>query len=41
MYGHDSWDWVWMTPVALTWIVVLGVVVYAAVRLANRDSPRQ
>ncbi len=38
MYWHDGWAWFWMIPMMLFWIVVLGAVVYAAVRLANRDS---
>jgi hypothetical protein len=32
----DGWDWAWMAPMMLFWIVVLGVVVYVAVRLATR-----
>lgn len=38
MYWHDGWDWFWMIPVMLVWIVVLGAAIYAAVRLAQRDS---
>jgi heme/copper-type cytochrome/quinol oxidase subunit 2 len=38
MYWHDGWSWFWMIPMVLVWILVLGAVVYAAVRLANRDS---
>jgi hypothetical protein len=38
MYPHDGWAWIWMIPMMFSWIVLLGVVVYAAVRLANRDS---
>ena len=35
MYGgHGGWDWFWMVPLTLVWVGVLGVVVYAAVRLA-------
>jgi heme/copper-type cytochrome/quinol oxidase subunit 2 len=37
MYGHDGWDWLWMTLTMGFWLVVLGVVVYVAVRLAQRD----
>ena len=37
----DGSDWVWMTLAMTFGIVVLGAVVYAAVRLANRDSRRQ
>ena len=38
MYWHNGWSWFWMIPMVFFWIVVLGAVVYAAVRLANRDS---
>jgi hypothetical protein len=38
MYSHNGLSWFWMVPIMLTWIVALGVVVYVAVRLANRDS---
>ena len=38
MNGWDSWDWVWMIPLMLLWIVVVGGVVYAAVRLAMQHS---
>jgi hypothetical protein len=37
MYWHDGWAWFWMIPM-LVWVLVLGAVVYGAVRLANRDS---
>ena len=30
--------WFWMVPMMLLWVLVLGAVIYAAVRLANRDS---
>jgi heme/copper-type cytochrome/quinol oxidase subunit 2 len=32
----DGWDWFWMSFMMVFWIVVLGAVVYVAVRLANR-----
>jgi uncharacterized membrane protein len=32
----DGWGWFWMSFMMVFWIVVLGAVVYAAVRLANR-----
>ena len=38
MYWHDGWDWFWMTFVMGFWLVVLGAVVYVAVRLAQRGS---
>ena len=37
--GHhwvDGWDWFWMTLMMGFWVVVLGVVVYVAVKLATR-----
>jgi hypothetical protein len=40
MDGNDGWAWFWMAPIMLLWILVLGAVVYTAVRLANRDSHR-
>jgi hypothetical protein len=36
----DSWDWVWMSFMMVFWLVVLGAVVFAAVRLAQRP-PRK
>ena len=33
-----DWSWYWMVPMTLLWLIVLGAVIYAAVRLANRDS---
>ena len=33
-YGMDGWDWFWMAPMMILWIAVLGLVIYAAVRLA-------
>lgn len=39
MYGTDhmnGWDWVWGTLMMGVWIVLLGVAVYVAVRLARR-----
>jgi hypothetical protein len=41
MYGWMSgWAWVWMTFMMLFWIVLLGAVVYIAVKLGiqPRDS---
>ena len=41
MYHHgydDGWNWFWMIPMMLLWIVVVGVVVYAAVRLELQHS---
>ena len=33
-YGNDGWDWYWMVPMMVSWIVVVGIVIYGAVRLA-------
>jgi len=38
MYWHNSSTWFWMIPMMLVGVLVLGSAVYAAVRLANRDS---
>jgi flagellar biogenesis protein FliO len=32
----NGWDWLWMTFGMSFWIVLIGVVVYGAVRLAQR-----
>ena len=41
MHGYmDSWDWPWMSFMMGFWLVVLGAVVYLAVRLAQRP-PRE
>jgi len=44
MYHHtynSGWDWFWMVPMMLLWIVVLGGVVYAAVRLTlSHNQPK-
>ena len=36
MYWMTGWDWIWMTFMMVFWIVVLGAVVYIAVRVAQR-----
>ena len=41
MYGHmTGWAWLWMTIMSLTWISILGFVIYVAVKLANRNSAK-
>jgi hypothetical protein len=40
MNDVNGWDWFWMIPMMLLWIVVLGGVVYAAIRLAVDHSNR-
>ena len=37
MHGADRGDWIWMTFAMSFWLIFIGVVVYAAVRLASRD----
>lgn len=32
----DGWDWLWMSFMMVFWAVVLGAIVYVAVRLATR-----
>ena len=37
MHGWmDGWDWVWMSFMMVFWLIVLGAVGYAAVRLGQR-----
>jgi putative membrane protein len=38
-YGHDmnGSDWVWAPVMMVFWVVVLGIVVWAVIRLAHRD----
>jgi heme/copper-type cytochrome/quinol oxidase subunit 2 len=40
MHSIDGADWLWMSFMMVFWLVVLGAVVYAAVRLAQRP-PRE
>ena len=37
-WNNNGADWFWMGPLMLLSLIALGAVVYAAVRLANRDS---
>ena len=39
-YGMDAGDWFWMAPMMVLFIVVLGLTVYAAVRIAHRQEHR-
>jgi hypothetical protein len=44
VYSADhmsGWDWHWGVLMMGFWVVALGVVVYIAVRLAQRKSGRQ
>ena len=36
-YPHEGWDWLWMSFMMGFWVILLGAVVYFAVRLAQRD----
>ncbi len=40
MYHHGDWDsgWFWMIPMMLVWLLMLGGIVYAAVRLALQHT---
>ena len=38
--GVHGWGWLWMSFMMIFWVVVLGAVVYAAVRLSLRN-PRE
>ena len=39
MYGHmTGWAWLWMTIMSLSCFSILGLVIYVAVKLANRNS---
>lgn len=43
MYGNwgSAWDWLWMTFMVVLWLVVIGAIVYAAVRLAVQHEHQQ
>jgi uncharacterized membrane protein len=36
-----GWGWFWMSFMMVFWIVVLGAVIYVAVKLANRPPTNQ
>lgn len=38
MDGHGGFDWFWMSLMMVSWIALLGAVVYVAARLALRDA---
>lgn len=40
MYWMDGWSWFLMTFMMIVWIVLLGAVIYIAVRLGQR-TPRE
>ena len=39
-HSMGGWNWLWMSFAAVAWILVLGAIVYFAVRLAHRDGTR-
>lgn len=41
VHWMDGWDWVWMPFMMVFWIVLLGAVVYVAVRFAQRPPHRR
>ncbi len=38
VHWMNGWNWAWMTFMIVFWVVLLGAVVYAAVRLAQRPT---
>lgn len=34
----DGWGWLWMTLMMGLWLVILGAMIYVAVRLAQRPT---
>ncbi|MBA2461025.1 MAG: hypothetical protein H0V45_04540 [Actinobacteria bacterium] len=38
MYWHDGFDWFWMSLMMVAWVVLLGVAVYVAVKLAREQT---
>ena len=42
-YWDSGWDWLWMSLMMAFWVVLIGAVIYVAVRLANRppSGPKQ
>ncbi len=36
MHWMDGWDWFWMSSMIVFWLVVLGAVIYVAVKFATR-----
>ena len=35
-HSMGGWGWLWMTSMTVFWLVVLGAIVFVAVRLAQR-----
>ncbi|MEU9776911.1 MULTISPECIES: SHOCT domain-containing protein [unclassified Streptomyces] len=40
MYWHEDGAWAWMTFMPLLWILLIGLVVWAVVRLTQHSSSR-
>jgi hypothetical protein len=40
MHWMDGWDWLWMTLMMGFWLVLLGAVIFIAVRLARRPPSK-
>ncbi|WP_171052992.1 SHOCT domain-containing protein [Streptomyces marianii] len=38
MYWHDGGGWAWMAFMPLLWILLIGLVIWAVVRLTQRPS---
>jgi hypothetical protein len=38
MDWNGGWEWFWMIPMMLVWVILIGIVIYAAARVANRNS---
>lgn len=36
----NTWEWFWMGFMIVTWVIVIGVLVYVAVRLATHPHHR-
>jgi heme/copper-type cytochrome/quinol oxidase subunit 2 len=42
MHGlMNGWNWIWMSLMIVTWAIVIGVLVYVAVRLATHPPDRK
>ena len=40
-YNADGWDFLWMIPMMLLWLALLGGVIYAAVRFAVHHQSKE
>ena len=39
-HSMSGWNWIWMTFSGVVWLLMLGVVVYVAVRVAQHHDRR-